>query len=141
MAAQRYRRQCVGETVVSDGPADENVLDLAVLGQLRTLFDGDLSDVVGTYLNDTPMQLAAIESAITRHDPAQLRRSAHTLKSTSQAVGARRVAELALRLESLGSAAGPMDAAPQLLSALRTAARATETPLREAMQHKGDVAA
>ena len=36
---------------------------MAAVAQLRELFDGDLSDVVATYLRDTPQQLAAIAAA------------------------------------------------------------------------------
>jgi signal transduction histidine kinase/DNA-binding response OmpR family regulator/HPt (histidine-containing phosphotransfer) domain-containing protein len=58
--------------------------------------------VVDAWCDDTPLHLAALHEAITGGDPAYLRRTAHSLKSSSANVGAEAMARLCRDLESLG---------------------------------------
>ena len=70
----------------------EAPLDLHALDSLRDSLDGDveaLIDVVGSYLEDVPQQLAEMQRCIEQSDLPALARAAHTLKGTSQAFGAR----------------------------------------------------
>ncbi len=46
-----------------------------------------IESVIGTYLSDTPTQLAALETAITQRDYEVLGRGAHSVKSSSQSLG------------------------------------------------------
>jgi len=90
-----------------DEPVNEPetpVLDAAVLEELAASVGGDrefVVDLIRTYLDDTEGQLAAIEAAVAA-DPAALIRPAHTLKSSSATLGAKRLAERARALEIAG---------------------------------------
>lgn len=111
---------------------DDAVLDAAVVEQLRQLFDGDLSEIIDTYLHDMPAQLAAMERAIDASDYDVLARSAHSLKSSSRALGAMSVSQLASRIETLGRSQGLLSDAILLLAQLREAHAATDPKLKEA---------
>jgi HPt (histidine-containing phosphotransfer) domain-containing protein len=58
-----------------------------------------LAELIDTYLAEVPSLLAAMRHAIATGDSAVLRREAHTLKSSSAALGAGRLADLCRRLE------------------------------------------
>ncbi len=78
-------------------------LDLEAIENLRALGDdGDdafLKEIIGIYLQDTPLRLADIRQAAAKGDAALYTRSAHTIKGSSSNVGALRVRLLAERLE------------------------------------------
>ena len=81
------------------------VLDAAVLEELAASVGGDrgfVEELIRTYLEDTEGQLAAIEAAIAAEDAGALIRPAHTLKSSSATLGAKRLAERARALEIAG---------------------------------------
>ena len=70
--------------------AEAPVLDEAVLIELKETTGDDpafVRDLVETYLADVPIQLGGIEAAIAANDAEALIRPAHTLKSSSAAVG------------------------------------------------------
>ena len=91
-----------------DEPVNEPetpVLDAAVLEELAASVGGDgefVVDLIETYLDDAEGQFAAIEAAVAADDPAALVRPAHTLKSSSATLGAKRLAERARALEIAG---------------------------------------
>jgi CheY-like chemotaxis protein/HPt (histidine-containing phosphotransfer) domain-containing protein len=105
-------------------------LDMAAVAQLRELFDGDLSDVVATYLRDTPQQLATIAAAIEQRDLKTIGRAAHSLKSSSYSLGAHKAGELAQKMEAYVRGEGDMQGARELLAALEAATAAAEPQLR-----------
>lgn len=81
------------------------VLDAAVLEELAASVGGDrefVHELIRTYLDDTEAQLAAIEAAVAAEDASALIRPAHTLKSSSATLGAKRLAERARALEMAG---------------------------------------
>lgn len=81
------------------------VLDAAVLEELAATVGGDhgfVDELIRTYLEDTEGQLAAIEAAVAAEDAGALIRPAHTLKSSSATLGAKRLAERARALEIAG---------------------------------------
>jgi CheY-like chemotaxis protein len=96
------------------------IVDVSAFGQLRELMGDELRDVVHMYLTDTPQLLANISDAITKGDASTLRRCAHSVKSSSHAVGAVGVAQVASMLERLTDSSGVSAEAERLLSALRT---------------------
>ncbi len=82
-------------------------LDTAALDRLRDLVDGDaaaLAELLQSYLDETPVVLAAMRGALARRDAAELRRAAHGLKSTSRDFGARRLGELGAAVEDAAKA-------------------------------------
>ncbi len=70
------------------------------------------------YLDSLAGYVDKISAAIAAGDPNLLQRAAHTLKGSSQAIGAGPVAELCLALEELGRA-GSTEGAAEKLEALR----------------------
>jgi HPt (histidine-containing phosphotransfer) domain-containing protein len=78
-------------------------LDPEAISNLRALGDeGDdsfLKEIIGIYLEDTPLRIADLRAAAARGDTALYTRSAHTIKGSSSNVGAMAVRALAERLE------------------------------------------
>ena len=78
---------------------DEPVLDfyraLAEMGDDREIYE----EVIKSYFLSVPGLFDEMESAVTREDRETVRRSAHSIKSSSRAVGAMRLGALGERLE------------------------------------------
>ena len=78
-------------------------LDPEAIANLRALGDeGDdtfLKEIIGIYLQDTPLRLAELRNAAASGDNALYTRSAHTIKGSSSNVGATNVRAIAERLE------------------------------------------
>lgn len=99
-------------------------LDPEAIANLRALGDeGDdtfLREIIGIYLEDTPLRLADIRAAAAKGDTALYTRSAHTIKGSSSNVGAARVRSLAEQLEQR-SKVEPHEALTPLLQELEAA--------------------
>jgi CheY-like chemotaxis protein/HPt (histidine-containing phosphotransfer) domain-containing protein len=81
-----------------------------------------VTDVVDSYLRDTPVRIAALRAAVAAGDARTASREAHSLKSSSATVGALEVAAIAAELEesAAGAAAARVDEiARQVARALR----------------------
>ncbi len=83
-------------------------INLRALDSIRALSkdggDALVHKVISAYVDDTPQQLATLRTAIAGIDPEQLRRAAHSLKSSSANVGALALAQLCKDMEQLGRA-------------------------------------
>jgi two-component system sensor histidine kinase/response regulator len=101
-------------------PDDTAVLDSHALTQLRELMGDELGDVIRAYLSDTVTQFATMAEAIAKGDATVLCRGAHSVKSSSQSVGAAGVGELAAMLEKHARSAGAGVEAERLLAGLRS---------------------
>ncbi len=81
------------------------VIDMQVIAGLRELGGEDepglLVEIVALYLVDAPRRLHEIDQALASGDLKALERAAHTLKSSSQNVGATGMAQLCKRMEEL----------------------------------------
>jgi len=100
-------------------PEPAGALNVDALTQLRDVFDGDISGVVGAYLSDAQTQINAMASALERQAGAELERAAHSLKSTSRSVGADAVAGLCAELETLARNEDYAASAKPLLQQIR----------------------
>ncbi|MBI5393822.1 MAG: response regulator [Verrucomicrobia bacterium] len=96
-------------------------LDPATMVQLRALGDdgnpGFLTDLFRTYQQDAASRLPALREAAEKNDVAKLKQAAHALKGSSVNLGARRLAGLCARLETLasdGSTTGAADLIAQV---------------------------
>jgi CheY-like chemotaxis protein/HPt (histidine-containing phosphotransfer) domain-containing protein len=91
----------------------ETAVDRSVLEQLREDLGGDASlhDVIVTFLERTPVALAALRDAAVRADAEAIRRSAHMIKGTSATLGATELAARCAELERLGRSGIVPDAA------------------------------
>jgi len=72
---------------------------LAALSQATGDDPAFLADLIDTYLAEAPDLLLAMRDALALHETAELRRAAHTLKSSSATLGAHRLADLCGRIE------------------------------------------
>ena len=79
------------------------VLDAKALANIRALDeDGQtavLDEVIGMYLDEAPLHLASLKTALSAGDAATLGRVAHAFKSSSLNVGASHLGELCRQLE------------------------------------------
>jgi signal transduction histidine kinase/CheY-like chemotaxis protein len=86
--------------------AADQQINRQALNNIRALSPGNgdalLERVLQAYLDDTPTQLRSIGQAIGRGDAVQMRKSAHSLKSSSANVGADALAQRCKELEQLG---------------------------------------
>jgi HPt (histidine-containing phosphotransfer) domain-containing protein len=78
-------------------------IDAAAFAELLENVGGDrefLGELVGTYLADSPVQFTALRAAVAMGDAAAARRAAHSLKSTSASMGARRLSAMCREIEA-----------------------------------------
>ncbi len=79
------------------------ILDLRVIDQLKELIGGDveeLHELIKLFLVEAKDILSDMDTSLETQDLELLRRSAHSLKSSSQDFGATRLSELNAALES-----------------------------------------
>ena len=75
------------------------------LAALERSLDGDqtlVREVVKVFLDDCPLQLAAIRTAVDERDPARIRTTAHTLRGAAGYLRAALVVEAAREVEEMG---------------------------------------
>src|SRR4051812_16268505 len=110
------------------------ILGRAVVAELRESVGDDeefMADLVETYLRESRDHLSAMEQATESNDAGAIVRPAHTLKSSSAALGAMRLAQVAREIEMAGregNAAGLVE----LVAAARTAWDETMTEMAAA---------
>ena len=104
----------------SGGAAGEG-LKQSALDELRALdpdgSGGILNELIKSYLDDTPAQIAQLRATIAAKNIEGMTRAAHSMKSSSQTFGAMRVGELAREIEYLGRA-NTLDGCDALLAEL-----------------------
>ena len=112
----------------------ESLLDQSILNELREIStDGEsmISELIDLFLEGAPRQIVQINQSL--NDPPKLAFHAHTLKSMSLNLGARRIVDISQKLEMAGHA-GSLADAPLLLRELEAAysqTRAHLLPLRD----------
>jgi two-component system sensor histidine kinase/response regulator len=83
-----------------------DVINRHALDNIRALSadrgDALVHKVIAAYVDDTPRHLLTLRQAIAGHDPGQLRKVAHSLKSSSANVGAETLAQMCKDMETLG---------------------------------------
>ena len=83
-------------------------VDVATVDELERSVGSDrefLRELVETYLDDAPAQVAAIRQGQASGDIQLARRGAHTLKSNSASMGAHALSEMCRELESIAAEA------------------------------------
>lgn len=100
-----------------DSHNSESLLDANILNSLREI--DALEEVIEIYLTESPKLLQKMTEAIEQGDPAKLRDAAHSLKSTSGAIGANTLAQLNQSLEQM-TRAGNTAEAPVLIGKIAT---------------------
>jgi HPt (histidine-containing phosphotransfer) domain-containing protein len=90
---------------VPPGPARPTATSFFDLADLERTMDGDQSlvrEMVKIFLDDCPLQMAALKAAVDARDPVQIRTTAHALKGSAGYLRATQVFEAARNLEALG---------------------------------------
>jgi len=107
-----------------------SLLDQAVIADLRAMPPSGgltmLQELIGLFLDGAPQRIARISQSI--NDSPMLAFHAHALKSMSLSLGAKRIVELAQKLEELGRTRN-LHGAPALLKQLETAFTQTKAQL------------
>jgi PAS domain S-box-containing protein len=106
------------EIAAQDTIVSHQVLDPAGLEMLLEVVGGEsalLAELVDSFLEEVPPLLANLRQALERGDAAELRRAAHTIKSSSNDFGATTLAELCQELENMGKI-GTLDGADELVA-------------------------
>jgi HPt (histidine-containing phosphotransfer) domain-containing protein len=94
----------------------DSVLDAATLARLRESVGHEfLIELVDTFLDDAPSQLATLRRAIEQGDADEARRAAHTLKSNGATFGATSFSERCRVLEDAAKR-GELSQAGELLA-------------------------
>ena len=99
---------------------EPETIDMQVLAKLRELesdMPGLLSDVITTYLRETPGRIDRIIAAVGNGDAKMAEQGAHGLKGSSSAMGALKMAKLCEEIERR-SEAGNIEACSPLTAAL-----------------------
>jgi HPt (histidine-containing phosphotransfer) domain-containing protein len=94
----------------------DDVIDAEAFERLREITGGDdafLGDLIDTYLEDGAHQVADLLAAAGSADIAAMVRPAHTLKSASDSIGARPLADRCRALEAAARAGAVSDAVSQ----------------------------
>lgn len=105
-----------------------SVIDPTTFAELQESAGADfVTELVDTFLEETPALMAELRSARRRHDVDAYRRAAHSIKSNSQTFGALALGALARDLELQGlraDAAADLQAIDELQASYALAAAA-----------------
>jgi HPt (histidine-containing phosphotransfer) domain-containing protein len=96
---------------------EQNVIDPAAWAGLLESVGDDvdfLAELITTYFDDSPRLLAAMQEALSAGRAEDLRRAAHSLKSSSANFGALRLSKKCRELEYIGKAGALEGAAEQI---------------------------
>ncbi|MCQ3937712.1 MAG: histidine kinase [Chloroflexi bacterium] len=78
-------------------------IDLNVFNELKNTAGEDfIGELIRAFLDDAPLQIAQMKTALANGDAESFRRAAHTLKSNAATFGAVELTALARELERLG---------------------------------------
>jgi histidine phosphotransfer protein HptB len=87
--------------------SEDSTLDPATIATLRELSPGDdsfLQEIIGIFLNDSPIRLQEIRDGLKSGDAKLVTRAAHSLKGSSGNFGAKRMQVASKDLEHLALA-------------------------------------
>jgi len=83
---------------VSDDDNISDIIDFADLAE-RGMDEEIIEEIVPLFISDNNHQLADLETAVEKGEAKQIRSLAHAIKGASANVGARRISEIALKIE------------------------------------------
>ena len=98
----------------------DETLDPAVLAELLETVGGDrefVADLVATYRGDAPSLVEGMRFGLASGEAAVVRRSSHTLKSTSATFGATRLVAMSREIEAAAAAEDLAGLGPQVEAA------------------------
>lgn len=104
-----------------------SLLDIAALDDLKDMLDDALAEIIRSFLDGLPADVAAVEQGLLANALA-VRAAAHSLKGSSGNLGARALAQQASDMEQ-AALAGDMATCQANMQALATCAQHTQTAL------------
>jgi HPt (histidine-containing phosphotransfer) domain-containing protein len=110
------------------------VLDPTALETLLELVGGEpalLGELIDSFLEEAPTLVDTLRQGLEQEDAAELRRAAHTIKSSSNDFGATTLAKLCQKLEAM-SKAGTLDGAAELVAQVEDEYEQTRVALEAA---------
>lgn len=99
--------------------ATRTQLDQDTLRELRSVLGADFLLLVNTWLADSETRLTMLRTAAAAADAAALREAAHSFKGSSLNLGALRLADLCLAMET-AARSGALTDVPALLAAIES---------------------
>jgi HPt (histidine-containing phosphotransfer) domain-containing protein len=107
------------------------VLDTNLFTELKDSMGADfIAELIDTYCEETPQLIQRLQEALAQGDANGFRLQAHSIKSSSAALGAVELAALARALEMLGKAGDLSAAGPEVERLTRAYGKAANA-LRE----------
>ncbi len=101
-------------------PSSQPAMDCMDLNETRLNIPGGddvIRDIAGVFVEDSSRLLGDLKQGLAADDAGSVERSAHTLKGNAHLFGAKRVAEVSQRIETMGRE-GRLDDARQLIPEL-----------------------
>lgn len=89
-----------------------------------------LRTVIGTFLTDSPAQLAAVREAVAANNPGEVRKAAHSLKGSLGVFSAKSAVTAAQNLEAMGRE-GKQEGLGEALAALERETALVTSALQE----------
>ncbi len=120
-------------TGTAGSPPSLEILNPKTLQQLRQEMGGDIGFVFERFLKGLPKRLTALRTAVAEKDFAALKSAAHQLKGTAMTIGADRLGQQALALETLGRQ-GEVPEGEKALEPLESAIRETEPAIQKMLE-------
>ena len=87
--------------VLDTGHSEQVLIDQTTFNTLKELMDDDFPDLIESYKEDAQKLLDSLKSSSREADTEVMIRAVHTLKSSSNNIGATALAEMALEIEAL----------------------------------------
>lgn len=110
--------------------AQGSAIDMNVVRDLMELMGSDFHSLIRVYLEDTPKNLTALDSAARSNDIDALVAPAHSLKSTSANLGALLLADMAKRIEQ-GARSGDLGEPVLLVAQLQNEYQRASSQLQQ----------
>ena len=114
---------------INEGASAMDILDMQTLDMLKDLMEEEFPSLLTSYLEDAPKLLADIKHSSREANLEVLVRAAHTLKSSSYNLGAKRLGEIASKIEASGNE-GNLNEATLLIPSLEKAMTETITAIK-----------
>ena len=115
------------------------VIDQAALEELRLIMEDEFADILQVYLDDSISLMSEVHSGFNEQHDALLR-AAHTLKSSSNNVGAKRLGDISERIERYVKG-NDIESARMHLDELQDAFTDTHSHIKEYMEHQLNIVA
>jgi HPt (histidine-containing phosphotransfer) domain-containing protein len=99
----------------------DQIIDRQAFETLKSMTDGGfLDELIDVFLNDTPALIGQMRAALAEGNGEELRRAAHTLKSSSASFGAAHLSSLSREVE-LTAKEGRLEGTGEKIDALDSA--------------------